>query len=51
LKEEWPIWRVWLTGKESFEVIISDWTFDDLVRANTVLDIQEAINEALTEEK
>jgi hypothetical protein len=46
LLEEWPIWRLVESRIVSLTEIESTWSLDDVLRANTVLDIKAKIEEA-----
>lgn len=42
LLEEWPVWRVVMSGKATLTEIETHYTLDDLMRLNAVLDIKDA---------
>jgi hypothetical protein len=46
----WPVWRVWLSGKATLQEMDTHWSYLDLVRANEALDIDDEIEERLTEQ-
>jgi hypothetical protein len=46
LLEEWPIWRLVEAKIATLTEIESTWNLDDVLRANTVLDIKAKIEEA-----
>jgi hypothetical protein len=47
LKEEWMIWRIWLTKKVPLNELKWEWSYPDLLKANSILDYQETWDAAL----
>jgi len=41
--EEWPIWRLVLEGTATLQEIECYYDLDDVIRANDMLDVKEAI--------
>lgn len=47
LLSEWELWRIILKGIATYsELQTNAWSFDDVLKANDVLDIKEAIEAA-----
>jgi hypothetical protein len=42
LTEEWPVWRLVVSGKATLTEIETSYTLDDLMRINAVMDIRDA---------
>jgi len=47
IKEEFPIWRVWLNTNEPLNEIRFNWTFIDVMKANALLDMQDDMKGAV----
>jgi hypothetical protein len=45
-----PIWRLWLNGKATLEELETTWSYDDVIRANAILDIDHDIQIARQQE-
>jgi|WetSurMetagenome_2_1015567.scaffolds.fasta_scaffold1353156_2 hypothetical protein len=43
LMYEWPVWRLVIAGKATLHELETTWSLEDLMKANTVLDIQDEI--------
>ena len=41
---EYPIWRIWSKGRDSFKEIAENWTLSEVIKANALLDMEEAMD-------
>jgi len=44
---EFPIWRIWLNGKDSLQEIRDKWNYNDVMIANALLDMQSDQKDAI----
>ena len=44
---DYPAIRIWLAGKGDLHTILHEWTFHDVMKANAVLDWQDAQQQAV----
>jgi DNA-binding CsgD family transcriptional regulator len=49
METEYPIWRIWSKGKDSYKDIAENWTLSEVVKANALLDMQETIEMSANE--
>jgi len=42
----WPVWRIWMQGKEHLHVIMDEWSYVELMEANAIMDMQDAMEAA-----
>lgn len=46
MEYEYPIWRIWLEGNDSFKEIAENWTLTEVIKANAILDMKYDIKMA-----
>ena len=47
MQEEWPLWRLWLDKGVPIKEIQEQWTLEDVLKANAILDMKEAYETGL----
>ena len=49
MKEEFPLWRIWLKKSIPLNELRNEWTYPDILKANALLDMQEAYEMGLNQ--
>ena len=49
LEYEYPVWRLWLEGKDSFREICEQWDYNTVMKANALLDMRETYEAGINE--
>lgn len=44
---EFPIWRIWMEKKVSLYELKYNWTYEDILKANALLDMKDEIGLAM----
>jgi hypothetical protein len=47
MEAEYPIWRIWLAKNVPLNELRWEWTYEDILKANAMLDYQEAYDLAM----